>query len=89
MALGQSMGLRVLAEGVETQAHWQLLRSMAVGGPKGYWFAKPCRCRSWSSGWHSTRERHQRASLMNKKPTWRHAQAVGNAAPLLPGGLIR
>lgn len=41
IALGQSMGLRVLAEGVETQAHWQLLRSDGCEEAQGYWFAKP------------------------------------------------
>ena len=41
IALGRSMGLRVLAEGVETQAHWQLLRADGCEEAQGYWFAKP------------------------------------------------
>ena len=41
IALGQSMGLRVWAEGVETQAHWQLLRADGCEEAQGYWVAKP------------------------------------------------
>ena len=41
IALGRSMGLRVLAEGVETQTHWQLLRADGCEEAQGYWFAKP------------------------------------------------
>ncbi|MFZ4289449.1 EAL domain-containing protein, partial [Variovorax sp. HJSM1_2] len=41
VALGQSLGLQVIAEGVETAAHHQALAEMGCDGFQGYYFARP------------------------------------------------
>lgn len=41
LAMADSLGLRVTAEGVETLAQAQLLKSMACGSLQGYFFSKP------------------------------------------------
>jgi diguanylate cyclase (GGDEF)-like protein/PAS domain S-box-containing protein len=41
LALGSSLGMEVLAEGVETQAQFDLLRDCGVDVIQGYYFAKP------------------------------------------------
>jgi len=39
--LGHQLGLRVLAEGVETQAAWELVRTVGCDMAQGYYFARP------------------------------------------------
>jgi EAL domain-containing protein (putative c-di-GMP-specific phosphodiesterase class I) len=41
LALGHSLNLRVIAEGVETVAHQHLLQSMGCDEMQGYCFARP------------------------------------------------
>lgn len=41
VALGSSLGMRVLAEGVETRVQYELLRDAGVHVIQGYYFAKP------------------------------------------------
>jgi diguanylate cyclase (GGDEF)-like protein len=39
--LGQTLGLRVIAEGVETEEHRGILSTLGCDEIQGYWFAKP------------------------------------------------
>ena len=41
LALGESLGIPVLAEGIETQAQWQFLAQAGCAKGQGYLFAKP------------------------------------------------
>ena len=41
LALGQSLGMPVLAEGIETEAQWAFLAHEACAKGQGYLFAKP------------------------------------------------
>lgn len=41
IGLGQSLGLTIIAEGVETQRHWDFLRQLGCPQGQGYLFAKP------------------------------------------------
>ena len=41
LALGESLGMPVLAEGIETEAQWQFLSSEGCAKGQGYLFAKP------------------------------------------------
>jgi EAL domain-containing protein (putative c-di-GMP-specific phosphodiesterase class I) len=41
LALGRSLGMPVLAEGIETQAQWQFLAHEGCDKGQGYLFAKP------------------------------------------------
>ena len=42
VALGQHLGLQVLAEGVEEVKQWQILQDLGVDEGQGYLFGKPC-----------------------------------------------
>ncbi|MNG29750.1 Phytochrome-like protein cph2 [compost metagenome] len=41
ITLGQSLGLRVLAEGVEQEDQAAFLRELGCGLGQGYWFGRP------------------------------------------------
>ncbi|NIC43720.1 bifunctional diguanylate cyclase/phosphodiesterase [Aquabacterium sp. A08] len=41
LTLGRSLGLRVIAEGVETEAQWRYLRDHGCHLFQGYWFSPP------------------------------------------------
>ena len=41
LALGESLGMPVLAEGIETEAQWQFLAREGCAKGQGYLFAKP------------------------------------------------
>jgi EAL domain-containing protein (putative c-di-GMP-specific phosphodiesterase class I) len=41
ISLGHSMGLAVLAEGIETQAQADFLRELGCDYGQGYWFGRP------------------------------------------------
>ncbi len=41
LALGESLGIPVLAEGIETEAQWQFLAREGCAKGQGYLFAKP------------------------------------------------
>lgn len=41
LALGRSLGLKVIAEGVETEAQWHYLRDRGCHLFQGYWFSPP------------------------------------------------
>ncbi|WP_101047305.1 putative bifunctional diguanylate cyclase/phosphodiesterase [Macromonas nakdongensis] len=41
LALGRSLGLKVIAEGVETEAQWRYLRDHGCHLFQGYWFSPP------------------------------------------------
>ena len=38
---GRSLGVRVVAEGVETEEHYKTLRRLGCDDAQGYWFSKP------------------------------------------------
>lgn len=63
VALGKQLGLRVVAEGVETIEDWNLMKSIDVDVLQGFLFAKPMPIedlRSWATS-------YQAANLQNKK----------------------
>lgn len=47
LAMGQALKLHVIAEGVETEQQWQLLRRERCAGCQGYLFARPVRLDQW------------------------------------------
>lgn len=54
--LGHNMGLRVVAEGVETEAVWFLLRQMGCDQGQGYFMGKPMpveRFLEWMQSWRA------------------------------------
>lgn len=50
--LGQSRGLTVVAEGIETRAQWELLSGMGCDFGQGYYFARPMTAREFAC-WRS------------------------------------
>ena len=49
IALGDSMGLNTIAEGVETEAQWDLLRTQGCTLAQGYLFARPMPVAHWDA----------------------------------------
>ncbi|HET9095584.1 MAG TPA: EAL domain-containing protein [Candidatus Baltobacteraceae bacterium] len=41
VSAGRSLGVRVVAEGVETQEHYDILQRLGCNDAQGYWFSKP------------------------------------------------
>lgn len=41
LVIAKKLGLRTVAEGVETQAQWQILRDLGCDCFQGYWFGRP------------------------------------------------
>jgi EAL domain-containing protein (putative c-di-GMP-specific phosphodiesterase class I) len=41
VSAGRSLGVRVVAEGVETEEHYNTLRSLGCNDAQGYWFSEP------------------------------------------------
>ena len=39
--IGHGLDMKVIAEAVETESEWQLLRSLGVDGGRGYWLGAP------------------------------------------------
>ncbi|SCZ59946.1 PAS domain S-box protein [Thiohalomonas denitrificans] len=51
IGLGKNLGLRVIAEGVETGSEFSLLRGLECEDVQGYYFARPMPAKALS-GWH-------------------------------------
>jgi EAL domain-containing protein (putative c-di-GMP-specific phosphodiesterase class I) len=57
--MGRSLGLRVIAEGVETEAHAKFLQSIECDESQGYLYAKPMAAsefEAWLMRWKSSRK---------------------------------
>ena len=71
IALGQSMGMTVIAEGIETEAQLRFLASNGCGQFQGYLFSRPCRWRSSSSSCGAATcpvRRKRRSGRRNSRP---------------------
>ncbi len=58
ITMAHSLGLSVIAEGVETQAQLDFLREHGCDEIQGYWLSQPLsepHCRSFITSWHQTR----------------------------------
>ena len=52
--LGHNMGLRVVAEGIETEVAWQLLKKMGCDQGQGYFMSRPIAATQlveWIANW--------------------------------------
>ena len=70
LALGDSLGMPVLAEGIETEAQWQFLAREGCAKGQGYLFAKPVQvanCRPRSARPIRPRHRRRHASEFRRK----------------------
>lgn len=57
IALGRELGMRVVAEGVETLSHWQWLRKAGCDNAQGYFISRAIPghlLRGWSENWSLT-----------------------------------
>ncbi|MCH7825938.1 MAG: EAL domain-containing protein, partial [Acidobacteria bacterium] len=55
VGLGRDLELSIVAEGVETQAEWDLVASLGVDVVQGYFVAKPMPAEAiedWIGNWH-------------------------------------
>jgi EAL domain-containing protein (putative c-di-GMP-specific phosphodiesterase class I) len=52
--MARKLGLKAVAEGVETRAHWNLLQSLGCDIAQGYFIAKPMEAgafEGWAQQW--------------------------------------
>ncbi|MCY1283856.1 Chemotaxis response regulator protein-glutamate methylesterase [compost metagenome] len=61
--IARKLNLRVVAEGVETRADWQLLRELGCGEAQGYFIAKPMPGEAMLAWWRSNRGRFLAANM--------------------------
>ena len=64
VSLGRELGLRVVAEGIETQEDWDCVARLGVDVIQGYHAAKPMpvsEINSWATGYRTAKE-HNRVS---------------------------
>ena len=54
IAMARKLGLRVLAEGVETAQQWEILRASECDELQGFLFGRPWRWRSSKSSWKNS-----------------------------------
>lgn len=58
IALGKRLGLRVVAEGVETEEHWKLVAALGCEEMQGFWIARPITAIDfipWAANWEAAR----------------------------------
>jgi EAL domain-containing protein (putative c-di-GMP-specific phosphodiesterase class I) len=75
--MGRGLGLRVIAEGVETEAQAKFLQSVGCNEGQGYLYAKPMLAsefEAWLTRWKSSRKNKWLSNVQdgNKKPMSRH-----------------
>jgi EAL domain-containing protein (putative c-di-GMP-specific phosphodiesterase class I) len=61
VTLGHTLGLKVIAEGVETEAHLQKLRELRCDVVQGFHFARPlpaAELQAWAQAWVGPRAGH-------------------------------
>jgi EAL domain-containing protein (putative c-di-GMP-specific phosphodiesterase class I) len=72
VSLGRSLGMEVVAEGVETEAEFAMMRMFGCSAVQGYYFSKPvpkAKCEDMI--------RKQRESLVLTEPAEYHGSVVG------------
>ncbi|TNE38525.1 MAG: EAL domain-containing protein [Alphaproteobacteria bacterium] len=65
ISLGQSLGLEVVAEGVETMAQWHELEKLGCDYAQGYYFARPLSVSDFEE-WYSARAHSPAADLQSQ-----------------------
>jgi diguanylate cyclase (GGDEF)-like protein len=66
--LGRNMGLRVVAEGVENEATWEMLKSVGCEVAQGYWMSRPIPAADVTK-WIMEREAAQRSDAEDRSET--------------------
>ncbi len=68
LSLARQMGMKTVAEGVESQADWDFLRSTSCDLAQGYFIAKPMpagEISGWVSAWEANIENFMKASCIS------------------------
>lgn len=60
VSAGRSLGVRVVAEGVETEEHYEILRRLGCNDAQGYWFSEPIEAQAFE-------ERYMREPSSSRK----------------------
>ncbi len=71
IALARDLGLTVVAEGVETERHWQWLRAVGCHFAQGYWIGRPMDgtgLESWLAQWRQTLDRAGTTTARTRRP---------------------